>query len=193
MMIDAKITEESTADLRAYRTIPISFVVHSVIDVELLDGSLKGLTLAERKVASPWVKDYDSCKKEGPMSWAKHWNIAKWGVISAFVRGSRVGGCVIAYDTPGVHKLEGRNDIAALWDLRVAPHCRGEGIGTCLVEASLSWARRKNCRMMKVETQNINVPACRLYAKMGFTLGTINRYAYPALPGEIELMWCKEL
>jgi hypothetical protein len=47
--------------------------------------------------------------------------------------------------------------------------------------------------MLKAETQNINVPACRLYAKHGFVLGVINRYAYAALPDEVELIWCKEL
>jgi hypothetical protein len=46
---------------------------------------------------------------------------------------------------------------------------------------------------MKIETQNINVPACRFYAKHGFILGAVNRFAYPELPDEVELIWCKEL
>ena len=47
--------------------------------------------------------------------------------------------------------------------------------------------------MLKAETQNINVPACRLYAKHGFALGAINRHAYTELPDEVELVWSKEL
>jgi hypothetical protein len=44
-----------------------------------------------------------------------------------------------------------------------------------------------------VETQTINVPACRFYSKMGCTLGAIDRYAYVDLPNEIQLLWFKEL
>ena len=106
---------------------------------------------------------------------------------------ARQGGCVIAHDTPGVHKLEGRTDIAVLWDIRVAPQNRGKGIGGSLIEAAIAWSKRHKCRRLKVETQNINVPACRFYAKHGFTLGAINRYAYTEFPDEIELIWCKEL
>lgn len=193
MMIQAEIIEESVEVLPEYSRVPIWFEVHSVFEVQLLDAGLKGLRLSERPVVPPWVKDYDASKGEGPTRWAGRWNISNWGVISAFVDGSRVGGCVIAYDTPGVQKLEDRKDIAALWDLRVAPHCRGKGIGGRLVEASIAWAKRRRCRMLKVETQNINVPACRLYAKHSFILGVVNRYAYAELPDEVELVWYKEL
>jgi len=44
-----------------------------------------------------------------------------------------------------------------------------------------------------VETQNINVSACRLYASQGFELRTVNRNAYPTLPDEIQLLWYKDL
>ncbi len=47
--------------------------------------------------------------------------------------------------------------------------------------------------MLIVETQNINVPACLFYAKHGFYLGAINRYAYAELPDEVELIWCRKL
>ena len=193
MAIRTEIAEESVDVLPEYGRIPISFVVRSVFDVELLAGGLAGITLSEREVTPHYVKDYDSLRGEGPTRWAKQWNISNWGVISAFGNKARLGGCVIAYDTPGVHKLEGRMDIAALWDIRVVPQHRGGGIGGFLVEAAVAWARRHNCRMLKAETQNINVPACRFYAKQGFILGAINRYAYSELPDEVELIWCKEL
>lgn len=193
MDLKTQIIEESDEVLPEYGRIPISFEVRSVFDVQLLEGGLKGFLLSERPVVPPWVKDYDGFKGEGPTRWADQWNISNWGFISAFVNSSRQGGCVIAHDTPGVHKLEGRTDIAALWDIRVAPLYRGQGIGGHLVEEALSWAKRHNCRMLKVETQNINVPACRFYAKHGFRLGAVNRYAYTECPDETELIWCKEL
>jgi hypothetical protein len=35
--------------------------------------------------------------------------------------------------------------------------------------------------------------ACRFYQKMGCTLGAIDRFAYPRLPGEVQLLWWKAL
>jgi len=43
-----------------------------------------------------------------------------------------------------------------------------------------------------VETQNINVPACRFYARQAFVLGAVNRGAYPDLPHDVQLLWYKE-
>jgi len=171
MNIKAEIVEESAGVLPEYGRIPISFEVRSVFDVQLLEGGLKGIRLSERPVASPWVKDYDGFKGEGPTRWADQWNIANWGVISAFVNRARQGGCVIAHDTPGVHKLEGRTDIAVLWDIRVAPQNRGKGIGGSLIEAAITWSKRHKCRMLKVETQNINVPACRFLRQTWIHIG----------------------
>ena len=51
----------------------------------------------------------------------------------------------------------------------------------------------EHCRSLVVETQNINVPACRFYVHMGSVLRAINCMAYPDLPGEVQLLWCKEL
>jgi hypothetical protein len=51
----------------------------------------------------------------------------------------------------------------------------------------------RGCRRLKVETQNTNVPACRLYASQGCTLGAIHRFAYPELPEEIQLLWYKDV
>jgi GNAT superfamily N-acetyltransferase len=185
--------EESPRVLRDYARIPISFEVRSAFRIRLLKQGLGGVTLSEQTVAKPWVKDYDAFEGEGPTRWVEHWDIRNWGVISAFVDNARVGGCTIAYDTPGVDKLEGRKDIAALWDIRIHPDHRHQGIGTKLMDAAVAWAVQHRCRLLKVETQNINVPACRFYAKCGFTLGLVNRYAYSAFPDEVELVWYREL
>jgi len=192
-MTTARIVEESIGVLPEYSRIPISFEVHSILDVRLADRGLKGVTLSEQRVEKPWIKDYDSHKDEGPMRWPRRWDISNWGIISAFLGDSRVGGCVIAHDTLGVEKLEGRKDVAVIWDLRVSPECRRKGIGSTLIESAVAWARRRQCRVLKVETQNINVPACQLYASKGFTLGAVNRFAYQGLPDEVELVWYKDL
>ena len=46
---------------------------------------------------------------------------------------------------------------------------------------------------MKIETQNINVVACKFYAGQGCTLGAADRFAYPELPDEVRLLWYKDL
>lgn len=45
---------------------------------------------------------------------------------------------------------------------------------------------------MKVETQNVNVPACRFYQRMGCQLGEIRLYSYAAVLAvahEVMLNW----
>lgn len=192
-MPDLKIVEESTAVLQDYARIPISFEVRSILELQPIAGGLEGSRLRERVVDPPVTKDYDSAAGEGPMRWGEQWDLAHWAVLSAFCGSDRVGGCVIAFDTPGVDMLMGRRDVAALWDLRVAPGHRKQGIGGRLIDAAVAWAIQHHCRVIKVETQNINVPACRLYAKHGFVLATVDRFAYPELPDEIQLIWSRTL
>jgi len=193
MNIQSEIVEESASDLPEYARIPISFEVRSVFDVSFLENGRCDFRMSERPISAPWVKDYDVYHGEGPTRWADHWNISNWGFLSAFGNGNRLGSCAIACNTPGCHMLEGRDDLAVLWDIRVSPKCRRNGLGGQLIGAAITWAKSHGCRQFKIETQNINVPACRLYAKHGFKVSSINRHAYPKLPEEVQLIWCMEL
>ena len=107
--------------------------------------------------------------------------------------GSRLGGAVVAWNTPGVDMLEGRDDLAVLWDLRVHPDHRREGVGSRLFQHAAAWARAKGCRQLKIETQNINVRACKFYAKQGCYLGAVHAGAYPEFPEEVQLLWYLDL
>ena len=99
----------------------------------------------------------------------------------------------MAWNTPGVDMLEGRRDLAVLWDIRVHRDHRCRGVGTQLFKRAAAWARERGCCFLKIETQNVNVPACRFYAAQGCELGAINRHAYAECPDEVELVWYVDL
>jgi GNAT superfamily N-acetyltransferase len=155
-------------------------------------NGLGGLTFIEKPVV-PYVKDYDAFESERPSAWLKQFDISRWGIFSAFENTQRVGGVTVAWDTPEIEMLEGRKDLACLWDLRVAPDYRSKGIGRKLFSYAVNWARQQRCRRLKIETQNINVPACRFYARQGCELRGINRYAYGETLDEIQLLWYLDL
>jgi GNAT superfamily N-acetyltransferase len=188
-----EIEEVSPGFLADYGRIATAFEVTSVLAVVPADGGLGGLAFEERPAPAPFVKDYDALPGNRPVDWLRRFDVARWGVLVARRGGRVVGGAVLAFDTPGMTMLDGRSDLAVLWDLRVEPGARGQGVGTALFEAAEHWARARSCRRLKVETQNVNVPACRFYAARGCTLGAIHRFAYAELPGEVQLLWYREL
>ena len=171
-----------------YAAIPIAFEVTSVVSVEQ-DGD-GPFVLVEHPVARPYVKDYDAIG-DGPRDWAGRFDTSQWVLFLSRVEGRGVGGAAVALGTPEL--VENRLDLAILWDIRVAPAFRGRGIGRALVEAAEAWALMRGCRELQVETQNINVPACRFYESLGFQLRVVREDAYPDCPGEIQLLWYKML
>lgn len=187
------ISEEPATSLAEYARVSIGFEVSRVLDVTVRDGGLGGLSLVERTLTSPYVKDYDAIEGESPADWASRFDLSNWAFFAAHLGTRRVGGAVVAFDTPELFMLEGRRDLAVVWDLRVSPDSRAQGIGEALFGRVEAWAIEKGCRQLKVETQNINVAACRFYARRGCVLGGINRFAYAALPDEVQLLWYKDL
>jgi GNAT superfamily N-acetyltransferase len=153
--------------LSEYAKIPIAFAVQRVFEIE--DGPA-GLVLTERVLDAPYVKDYDSY--ETPMQWVKRFDLSTWGLLGAYVGDQRVGGAIVALDTLGLHLLDGRTDLALLWDIRVRPEYRKHGVGSALFQA-------------------VNVPACKFYQRHGCHLTAVNRHAYLALANEIQLLWSK--
>jgi GNAT superfamily N-acetyltransferase len=152
-----------------------------------------GFVLLERRLEIPYMKDYDAIDGEGPLQWMRRFDVSNWTLFAARVAGRRVGGATVAFNTPAVTMLEGRRDLAVLWDIRVAPDARGKGIGSALFERAAAWAQVQGCCQLKIETQNINVRACRFYARHGCELRAVHRSAYPELPEEIQLLWYKDL
>lgn len=173
-------------DLRGYACVPIAYEVRRRMRV--VDGRLH-----EEAVGTPYVKDYDALGEGGPERWPQRFDVSTWRLLVAREAGRRVGGAVVAWDTDGVHLLGGRKDVAVLWDLRVDPAYRRRGVGGRLFERAAAWARGQGCVRLDVETQDVNVPACRFYKGRGCTLRRIEPGAYPALPDETLLLWSLDL
>lgn len=184
-----ELREESCDSLSAHGAIDISFTIDSVVDVVMRGDQWQ---LVERMVA-PQAKDYDAWLADRPDHLASRFDVSRWRVLSAWLGDARVGGAVVAWNTPGVEMLEGRTDLAVVWDLRVAPPFRGTGVGRSLWEATSRWARSRGCRTLKVETQDTNVAACRFYERMGCLLRGVNRGVYPEFPDEVQLLWYVDL
>lgn len=191
MAVEVREERADANTLAAYGTVSIAFVVKSRLRAQALANGLGGWSIVEELVATPWTKNYD--QMEHPSLWAEVFDTTNWAALAAYDGSERVGGAVVARETPNVHMLEGRRDLALLWDIRVDEGRRGQGIGTLLFRSAEAWATERGCTMLKVETQDINVGACNFYAAMGCELRGIHPGAYPELPDEVMLLWYKRL
>jgi len=188
-----EISEEPMSAVAEYARIPISFEVHAVLDVIADASNPTRFTLSEPRAGAPYLKDYDAIDDGSPAQWTQRFDTSKWGLLAARVGGQLIGGAAVAYDTPGLEMLEGRSDLAVLWDIRVMTSQRRHGVGSPLFKAVKAWASARGCRQLKVETQNINMAACRFYARHGCELRAVHRDAYAEFPDEIQLLWYKDL
>ena len=186
MMIEGvRIVSETHVDLKDYARVPISFQVTQRLDFVSGDRALIASTLPTRAVAPPDVKDYDALPGQHPSDWPRRFDIANWSFAAAFLGEERIGGAVVIPDASTA--------TAVLWDIRVHPAFRTRGVGRALLAFAESAARAHGQCRMQIETQDINLPACRLYAAAGYVLTAINPLAYPDLPDEVQLIWQKHL
>ena len=188
MHIDVRL--ESAATLGEYARVPSAFTVLEAFDVA--DTGRGQFALTVRPVANPYVKDYNAID-DGPVGWPNQFDVSNWAFFAAFNGGTRIGGATIAGHTPHFEMLEGRDDLAVLWDIRVAPAARRTGVGSALFRAASDWAVARGYRHLKIETKNINVAGCRFYMQQRCVLGAAHPGAYPELPQEVQLLWYKDL
>ncbi len=181
--------------LDEYCAVPSLVEVQSILQVKAIDGGFSGLAMELVPVPTPYVKDYDSYA-ETPKDWPVKWDLTNWCILLVTAGGRPVGAACVVSRTPDIRMLEGRDDLAVLWDIRVAPEYKRRGIGKALFRAAIQWCREQGLKMLKIETQNVNVAACRFYARQGAQLGAINRYAYadatwghPDVQDEVMLLW----
>lgn len=187
---DVEIRVEPAEDLGPYSEVSIAFVTDRALFPVATDG---GIELRETALPHTIEKDYDREPGHHPSVWSTRFDTSAWTVLAAWIGSSRVGGAIVVHGSDEIDMLEGRDDLAVIWDLRVAREARGRGIGSRLIDAAGDWARSRGCTELKVETQHINVAACRVYERSGFVLRSADHDAYPELPDEIQLLWYKTL
>ena len=189
MRVDVR--RESLSALSDYASVPIAFSTSTVLEVEWIANGLGGVRIVERQLDRPFTKDFD--QDEPVTDWRRFGDVSHWGFFAAFIDGQRVGGAVVAHNSPGVDMLEGREDLAVLWDIRVHPSVRRSGVGRRLLDRAIRFARASGYSFLKIESQNTNPAACRFYAKNGFALGGVRRGVYAEYPDEVQLLWYLDL
>ena len=187
--MELEITKIGPEGWGRYAEVSPEFVVESTLECEPPDCGLGGIVLEERPVDTPYQKY--GCD-DNPEDWSKRFDLRTWGVFLAMTAGRPVGGAAVAPPSPGMVVTEGRKDAACLWDLRVSAADRRRGVGKALLARCAEWAREQGFRLLAIETQNVNVPACRLYAAAGCELVDIRRTGYagcPEVAHEAMLIW----
>jgi ribosomal protein S18 acetylase RimI-like enzyme len=187
------IVEEPPTQLVEYAQVPMGFTVAERFDEQALASLRQDASVQGVAVSPPYWKDYDAYLDGHPSEWPRQFDLSRWTILAAFDRTRRVGGAVVIVDDPQIDLLRDCPSCALLWDVRVAPDARRHGVGSALLEAAEQRARERGARSLRVETQDVNVPACRFYHAHGFQLERTTPGAYAELPNEVQLLWRKAL
>lgn len=174
--------------LQDYAAVSIAFEVTEVIDLVALQPGVRS-ALKTRRVAAPYIKDYDGIADNHPTQWRGRHRVDDWKIFTAHDSGRQIGGAIVVSDT----ELVMDPMAMLLWDLRVEPTARRRGVGAMLLAAAEAAVRSQGVRILRAETQDVNVGACRFYARRGFLLESIARGVYPRLTNESRLVWSKRL
>ncbi|EID56017.1 GNAT family N-acetyltransferase [Saccharomonospora xinjiangensis] len=127
----------------------------------------------------PYTKDYGFDVEE----LAGYLDRQDGDLFVAMVRDARIGYVAVS---------EGWNGYAVVEDIAVDVAHRGTGAARALMDAAIEWAREAGLSGLRLETQSINVAACRFYRRYGFVLGGHDRFLYRALDPstrEVALYW----
>jgi ribosomal protein S18 acetylase RimI-like enzyme len=63
-------------------------------------------------------------------------------------------------------------------NIAVRKDFRRQGIGKKLIGQAVIWAKEKNLKGLRLETQDTNLIACRFYQRCEFTLGSADTFLY---------------
>jgi hypothetical protein len=123
------IKQVDTTYFPQYDTIPMQVHVGHEYRLVKQNNGLGGITFEETPV-EPYIKNFCVGKDESVTRWSR-WDLSNWGFFMAFDGDKPVGAAAIATRTKDINMLCERDDLAVLWDIRVADgykHHRLEGI-----------------------------------------------------------------
>ncbi|MFC6333130.1 GNAT family N-acetyltransferase [Paenibacillus septentrionalis] len=83
------------------------------------------------------------------------------------------------------------NGFALVEDIAVASTSRKRGVGTELLLKAKEWAKQNNQIGLMLETQDVNLSACRFYSKNNFVIGAVDTLLYTNFPNANEkaIIW----
>lgn len=83
------------------------------------------------------------------------------------------------------------NGFAFIEEITVVINWRQRGIGTELLMKVIKWAKQNNLVGLMLETQDVNLLACRFYAKNNFVIGAVDNMLYTnfSTANEKAIIW----
>jgi len=73
------------------------------------------------------------------------------------------------------------NQIIVIHLLCVSPSCYGMGLGRKMIEFAVENGKKRNCKAVRLDTGNQNIPAKSLYEKNGFTVAGVSNMSIGGL------------
>lgn len=175
--------------LEDYGNISFSYKTTKKYELKKINNGLGGILLELIDVPE-FYKDFGMKINH----WKEMFDLTNWKFFVAYNEKNKIiAGCTVATNTSNCNMLEGRDDLALLWDIRVTDEYKCKGIGQHLFDMAKDFAKSNGFKKLKVECQNTNPAAVNFYHKQGMKLCGIDEYAYNEYPNEVQLLWYLDL
>jgi GNAT superfamily N-acetyltransferase len=144
---------------------------------------------AEQMRDERWMPEPDTDLHDTPDTYTAFWvaEQVEAGIPLTLVGIVGVRACCAGLEMPRNLKLaqdwQNRGNVVELRRLRVAPDVRRQGLGVRLCQTVIDWARQEGHSTLVVNTTSPQVPALRLYKRVGF------REVGLSFIGKYELVW----
>ena len=137
--------------------------IYSVSSIEF-GGSFE-FSLKEK--ALPYIKNWETTSEE-------------FEELNSLIEQENSFGAFVDEELAGWIICEHRiwNNSLYIENILIDEKYRRQGIGIMLIKSAIKEARRLNCRVIELETQNTNYPAIRFYRRMGFNITGLNTRLY---------------
>ena len=188
-MENIRYCEIDVSQLEEYGNIPFYYDTTKKYELIKINNGLGGIKMELIDVPK-FHKDFGTRTSR----WREIFDLENWKFFAAYNEDNKmIAGCTLATKTSNCNMLEGRNDLAVLWDIRVSDLYKHQGIGQKLFDMAKEYAIKSGFKQLKVECQNTNPAAVNFYHKQGMILRSINEYAYKDAPDEVQLLWYLDL